>query len=105
MSRYAAKSAVTKYCKIPLTVRLIGIAQKVSAVICLKTVIDAERSKRRLGAQLTDAAARTFRREGRIADLRCTREPRMRHRSELTFKQALFRAHLCSVEGSSEPNV
>jgi hypothetical protein len=26
-------------------------------------------------------------------------------RSELTFKQALFRAHLCSVEGSSEPNV
>ena len=60
MSRYAAKSAVTKYCKIPLTVRLRGIAQKVSAVICLKAVIGAERSKRWLGAQLKDAAARTF---------------------------------------------
>jgi hypothetical protein len=49
MSRYAAKSAVTKYCKIPFTVRLRGIAQKVSAVICLKAVIGAERSKRWLG--------------------------------------------------------
>jgi hypothetical protein len=60
MSRYAAKSAVTKYCKIPLTVRLRGIAKKVSAVIFRKAIIDAERSKRWLVAQLTDAAARTF---------------------------------------------
>jgi hypothetical protein len=59
MSRYAAKSAVTKYSKIPLTIRLRGIAQKVSAVIYLKTVIGAERSKRWLGCP-TDRCCGTY---------------------------------------------